>query len=205
MGLNAAQNGRIRVRTVRSPANNQERARKMKSKFQQISKIAVPAVLVAMMTGCVSTSDIEDLQSQIISVRGMADSANTTANSAYSLAQEAKAAAGDARNAANSAAATANSAVATANTAAAKAASAEKASTEASGYASAAVKTTETAVGLATQAQKAVGEATVAIPWMRLDPATGQFTVQWIIWPSVGEYLPAQPAQAAVPPAANGN
>ena len=48
------------------------------------------------------------------------------------------------------------------------------ASTEASGFASAAMKGSEMAAGAAAQAQKTVGEATVAIPWMRLDPATGR-------------------------------
>lgn len=35
-----------------------------------------------------------------------------------------------------------------------------------------------------------------AVPWMRLDPATGRFYMQWMVWPSVNEYLTPQQAPA---------
>jgi hypothetical protein len=144
-----------------------------------MGKLAVPTVLAAILAGCASTSDIEDLQKQVNTVRATANSANATA-------QEAKAIATEARN--------------TANVAVAASASAEKFSSEASGFAAAAVKGSEAAVGTAAQAQKAVSDATIAFPWMRLDPATGRFYYQWVVWPSVGEYLGTQPAPAADAP-----
>lgn len=157
----------------------------MTSKLQQVGKIAVPALLVAMMAGCATTKDVENLQNQVNEIRMSASSANATAQDARSIANEARS---------------------TANKAMDTAVAAEKQAAEASGFASAAMKGSEMAAGSAAQAQKTVGEATVAIPWMRLDPATGRFVVQWIIWPSVGEYTGAAPAAAPVAeaPAANG-
>jgi hypothetical protein len=153
----------------------------MTSKLQQVGKLAVPALLVAMMAGCATTKDVENLQNQINEVRASASNANATASSAVATASDAKTIASEARSTANAAMA---------------------AATEASGFASAAMKGSEMAAGAAAQAQKTVGEATVAIPWMRLDPATGRFVVQWIIWPSVGDYVGAAPVAAAPAPAA---
>jgi uncharacterized phage infection (PIP) family protein YhgE len=148
----------------------------MKTTLQQMGKFAVPAVLVAMMAGCATVSDLEKVQKQVDEVRANANSATATAN-------EAKAIASEARN--------------TANAAASASASAEKYSSEASGFAAAAVKSSEAAVGTAVQAQKTVNDATIAFPWIRLDPATGRFYYQWVVWPSVGEYLGTAPAPAA--------
>ncbi len=36
-----------------------------------------------------------------------------------------------------------------------------------------------------------------AVPWMRLDPATGRFYMQWLVWPNVGEYIGPTQAPAA--------
>lgn len=155
----------------------------MTNKLNKVSKFAIPALLLALMSGCATVEDLERVQKQVDEVRVTANSANATAQEARSIALDARS---------------------TANKAMETAALAEKRSSEASGFASAAMKGTELAVGTAVQAQKMVGDATVAIPWMRLDPATGRFAVQWIIWPSVGEYMGGvAPANGAAAPAAD--
>lgn len=154
----------------------------MTSKLNKAGKFALPALLLALMSGCATVEDLQKVQKQVDEVRATANSANATAQEARSIALDARS---------------------TANKAMETAALAEKNSSDASGFASAAMKGTELAVGTAVQAQKMVGDATVAIPWMRMDPATGRFYVQWIIWPDVSEYMGAPPA-APEAPAANG-
>lgn len=150
----------------------------MKSTLQQMSKYAVPALLMAMMGGCASVSDLDKVQKQVDEVR-------VTANSANATAQEAKALANEAFNTAHAASTTS--------------ASAKQISSEASGYAAAAVKSSEAAVGVAVQAQKTVNDATFAFPWMRFDPVTGRFVVQWIVWPTGADYTGASQAPASAP------
>jgi murein lipoprotein len=172
---------------MQCPSNNQEEVTEMKSQLQFMSKFAVPTLLMVMMAGCASVSDLEKVQNQVNEVRITANSANATAMEAKSVANEARSTANEARN--------------TANEALASSSSAKQFSSDASGFAAAAVKSSEAAVGVAVQAQKAVNDFTVAIPWMRLDPATGRFVMQWIVWPSMTEYTgaPPAPAPAAAP------
>jgi murein lipoprotein len=155
----------------------------MTSKLQQMGKFAVPALLVGMMAGCATTSDLEKVQKQV-------DQLNVTANNASTASQEAKSVANEARSMAYSA-----------TTASA---SAEKASSEANGFAAAAMKGSEAAATAAMQAQKTVSEATIAFPMMQYDPASRRFLVKWMIWPGMGQQAAASPAPDSQAPATNG-
>jgi hypothetical protein len=155
---------------------NQEREIEMKTKLQQMSRFAVPAMLVTMMAACASTEEMKKMQQQVEMVRASANSANAAA-------QEAKAIASEARN--------------TANAASAVAVSAEKASAEAREFASASMKSSEAAVGVSVQAQKSVNDFSITFPWVRLDPATGRFIYQWVVWPSMADYTGAPQVPAA--------
>jgi len=193
----------------RCPINIQERTIEMKSKLQQMSKVVVPALFVALMGGCASVSDLEKVQKQLDEVKATATSANATASNASATANNANAAAGSAFATAKESKALASDALNTAKSASDTSASAEKASSEASGLAAAAAKNSEAAVGAAEQAQKAVKDATIVFPVMRVDPATGLSTNQWIVWPSMTEYKGAPLTPAAAPavdaaPAASG-
>jgi hypothetical protein len=197
---------------MQCPTNKQERAIEMKSKLQMMSKVAVPALLVAMMGGCASVGDLEKVQQQVDEVRATASSANATATNASATATSASAAAGSAITTAKESKALASNALNTANAASATSASAEKVSSEASGLAAAAAKNSEVAVGVAMQTQQSVKDATIVFPVMRVDPATGQPTVKWLVWPDMSDYkgtpitpvvVPAAPV-TEVAPAASG-
>jgi hypothetical protein len=177
------QGGRVtccRTRNSQFSIHNQQGDKQMTSKLQRMSKFSVPILLLGMMAGCATTKDLEKVQMQV-------DALRATANQASSASQEAKAIASDARN--------------TANAASALSISAKNTSSEASELATAAVKNSEAAATAAMQAQKTVDEAKIAVPMMRLDPMTGRYVVNWVVWPA-----PEQPA-AALPapvPAPNG-
>ena len=141
----------------------------MTSKLQQMGKFAVPALLVGMMAGCATTSDLEKVQKQV-------DQLKVTANNASTASQEARAVANEARD--------------TANSASAASASAERS-------AAAAMKGSEAAVVTATQAQKTVNEATIAFPMMRFDPVANRFVVNWMIWPGMDQQAAASQAPAS--------
>lgn len=160
---------------------NEERKLKMNTRFHQIGKFVIPALLAALMAGCATQQDLQKVQKQVDEVRMTANSAQNTANEAKNIASEARAAANSAQTAANAAV---------------------KASSDASGFSAAAVKGSEAAVKVATDAQKTVNEATIAFPWMKMDPATGRLYYQWVVWPNVLEYTGGAPAPAA--PEANG-
>ena len=44
----------------------------------------------------------------------------------------------------------------------------------------------------AASAKQNTNQIIFAIPWMRLDPATGRFYMQWVMWPNTGEYITPQ-------------
>jgi hypothetical protein len=163
----------------------------MKSNHQHMNKLALPTLLLVMMAGCASVSDLESVQKQLNEVKATASAAAETAkgatdvaNNANTTAEEAKALATEARH--------------TASGAAAISASAQKTASDASGFAADAVKNTEAAVGVALQAQKSVGDPHLMVPTMRLDPVTGRVLTEWVALPSpVG----APQAPAAIQPA----
>jgi len=190
----------------------------MTGKLQHVSKIAVPALLMAMMAGCASLSDLEKVQQQVDEVKATATAANATATTANVVATSASATASNASAVASDANTVASSAMATAkeskalasdarslsDAAAATSAAAEKTSTEASGLATeasglaaTAAKASEKAVGVAVQAQKSMQQATIIFPVARMNPATGLPFVQWVVWPSMSEYKGVVPAPAA--------
>jgi ABC-type transporter Mla subunit MlaD len=182
----------------------------MKSKLQQIGEFAAPALLMSMMAGCASVSDLEKVQKQVDELKATAQNANAVATSAIASAEESKVLASDARNtarAASATSATAEQASAEASALAAAAAKnseaaagaaveAEKTVKEASVIAAEAAKKSEAAAGAAVEAEKTVKAATITFPVMRFDPATGRFFLQWLTWPSMTEYTGTPPAAA---------
>lgn len=165
----------------------------MKSNYQHMNKLALPALLLAMMAGCASVSDVESLQKQLVEVKATATAAAETAKGATDVARNANTTAEEAK-------ALATDARQTASGAAAISASAQKTASDASGFAADAVKNTEAAVGVALQAQKSVGDPRIMVPTMRLEPVTGRVLTEWVALPSaVG--APQAPAVTQPAPA----